>query len=234
VPAAGRFAVGAVQVSVIPLVAPTSRRPRPGPHVGDVMNYTSGPPASQGGTGACRAPRRRRQPRPGGILFLFDINPGAATSTLSAHRCITPRSALRRRVDPFATPWCSWTSGSRRDAGAHRAPRRHTSHMVPRSSTAAGPPEEVRGATHSSLRHMIHAAAPADRREAADDRLVGPVIDEYYAASEGAARGPTASGWQTRHSRQAWPISEIASSTMRDRRFEASGEIGTCTWPCRR
>jgi long-chain acyl-CoA synthetase len=74
-------------------------------------------------------------------------------------------------------------------------------------------PEEVRARYDvSSLRHMIHAAAPCPpdvKRQMIE--WWGPVIDEYYAASEGGGTYVLASEWLERPGTvgRAWPFSEI-------------------------
>jgi long-chain acyl-CoA synthetase len=107
-----------------------------------------------------------------------------------------------------------------------------TSHMVPTQfHRLLALPEEVRGRyDHSSLRHMIHAAAPCpiDVKQ----RMIGwwgPVIDEYYAASEGGGTVVTTAEWLAKPGTvgKPWPISEIAIFDDEGSRFEASGEIGT-------
>ena len=65
----------------------------------------------------------------------------------------------------------------------------------------------------SSLRHMIHAAAPCpvDTKRAMIDWW-GPAIDEYYAASEGGGTLVTTDEWLKKPGTvgKPWPISEIA------------------------
>jgi len=77
---------------------------------------------------------------------------------------------------------------------------------------------------------MIHAAAPCpiDVKQ----RMIGwwgPVIDEYYAASEGGGTVVTTAEWLAKPGTvgKPWPISEIAIFDDEGSRFEASGEIGT-------
>jgi long-chain acyl-CoA synthetase len=65
----------------------------------------------------------------------------------------------------------------------------------------------------SSLRHMIHAAAPCpvDTKHAMIEWW-GPVIDEYYAASEGGGTIVNTEEWLKKPGTvgRPWPISEIA------------------------
>ena len=91
-------------------------------------------------------------------------------------------------------------------------------------------PEEQRQSYDlSSMRHMIHAAAPCpiDVKR----RMIewwGPVVDEYYAASEGGGTVVGSEDWLKRPGTvgKAWPISEV---TILDEAGNpvADGEIGT-------
>jgi long-chain acyl-CoA synthetase len=91
-------------------------------------------------------------------------------------------------------------------------------------------PDEVR-ARHdlSSLRHVIHSAAPCPvdvKRRMLD--WWGPVIQEYYAASEGGGTLATAADWLARPGTvgKAWPFSRLR--VVRDDGAEcAAGEVGT-------
>jgi long-chain acyl-CoA synthetase len=89
-----------------------------------------------------------------------------------------------------------------------------TSHMVPTQfRRLLALPDEVRAAADvSSLRHVIHAAAPCpieDKR-----RMLawwGPVIYEYYAATEGGGTLVTPQEWLERPGTvgRAWPNSDV-------------------------
>ena len=90
-----------------------------------------------------------------------------------------------------------------------------TSHMVPTQfHRLLALPEETRNRYDmSSLRHMIHAAAPCPVD--VKYKMIewwGNAIDEYYAASEGGGTLVTAEEWLTKPGTvgKAWPISEIA------------------------
>jgi long-chain acyl-CoA synthetase len=89
----------------------------------------------------------------------------------------------------------------------------HT-HMVPTQfRRLLALPEPVRGRYDtSSLRAAIHGAAPCPqevKRQMLD--WWGPVVIEYYAASEGGGTGITAQEWLARPGSvgQAWPGSEV-------------------------
>ncbi len=105
------------------------------------------------------------------------------------------------------------------------------SHMVPTQfHRLLALPEEVKSRYDvSSLRHMIHAAAPCpvDIKR----RMIewwGPVIDEYYAASEGGGTIVFTDEWLDKPGTvgKAWPISEVV--ILDDAGNELPpGEIGT-------
>ncbi len=89
-----------------------------------------------------------------------------------------------------------------------------TSHMVPTQFVRLLQlHDDVREkADVSSLRHMVHSAAPCPPD--VKRRMLewwGPVIDEYYAASEGGGTLATAEQWMKKPGTvgTAWPISEI-------------------------
>src|SRR6266704_32164 len=89
----------------------------------------------------------------------------------------------------------------------------HT-HMVPTQfRRLLALPEPVRGRYDtSSLRAAIHSAAPCPqdvKRRMLD--WWGPVVTEYYAASEGGGTGITAAEWLARPGSvgRAWPGSEV-------------------------
>ena len=92
-------------------------------------------------------------------------------------------------------------------------------------------PDEVRARYDLfSLRHMIHAAAPCPVD--VKHKMIawwGPVIDEYYAASEGGGTLVTTAEWLEKPGTvgKAWPISEIAIFDDAGTRIEEPGVIGT-------
>jgi long-chain acyl-CoA synthetase len=104
-------------------------------------------------------------------------------------------------------------------------------HMVPTQfrRLLALPESVKRGADLSSLRHVIHSAAPCPvdvkRRMLA---WWGNVIFEYYAASEGGGTLATPEQWLAHPGTvgKAWPISRLR--VVRDDGAEcAPGEVGT-------
>jgi long-chain acyl-CoA synthetase len=106
-----------------------------------------------------------------------------------------------------------------------------TSHMVPTQfNRLLALPEEVKKkADVSSLRHMIHSAAPCPVE--VKKRMLawwGDVIYEYYAASEGGGTTATPQDWRNKPGTvgKAWPISVI--KIARDDGSEAApNEVGT-------
>ena len=106
-----------------------------------------------------------------------------------------------------------------------------SSHMVPTQfRRLLALPDEVRArADVSSLRHVIHSAAPCpvDVKRAMLSWW-GPVISEYYAASEGGGTLATPEDWLAHPGTvgKAWPISKLR--VARDDGEEcAPGEVGT-------
>ncbi|MHB8437977.1 MAG: acyl-CoA synthetase [Acidimicrobiales bacterium] len=105
------------------------------------------------------------------------------------------------------------------------------SHMVPTQfHRLLALPDDVRNNYDlSSLRHMIHAAAPCpvDTKHKMIDWW-GPVIDEYYAASEGGGTIVNTEEWLKKPGTvgRPWPISEIAIFDDGEDRLPA-GQIGT-------
>lgn len=106
------------------------------------------------------------------------------------------------------------------------------SHMVPTQfQRLLALPTDVR-ARHdvSSLRHMVHAAAPCSID--VKNRMIewwGLVIDEYYAASEGGGSYVTAAEWLERPGTvgRAWPNTELAIYDDNGVRLTEPNQIGT-------
>src|SRR5206468_8945106 len=105
------------------------------------------------------------------------------------------------------------------------------SHMVPTMfHRLLALPDDVKAKYDlSSLRHMVHAAAPCpiDVKR----RMIewwGPVIDEYYAASEGGGTMVLPEEWLKKPGTvgKAWPISEVAILDDEGKELPAN-EIGT-------
>ena len=107
-----------------------------------------------------------------------------------------------------------------------------SSHMVPTQfHRLLALPEDVRARYDvSSLRHMIHAAAPCPPD--VKRRMIewwGNTVDEYYAASEGGGTIVFADEWLKKPGTvgQPWPISEIAIFDDDGNRLTEPHQIGT-------
>jgi long-chain acyl-CoA synthetase len=106
------------------------------------------------------------------------------------------------------------------------------SHMVPTQfqRLLALPAEARERHDLSSLRHMIHAAAPCPvdtKRRMLD--WWGPVIDEYYGSTEGGGTLATARDWLRRPGTvgKAWPDSEVAIFDAEGHRIDEPNTVGT-------
>ncbi|WP_031465302.1 acyl-CoA synthetase [Sciscionella sediminilitoris] len=111
---------------------------------------------------------------------------------------------------------------------AHRVTH---SHMVPTQfHRLLALPKEVRDRYDvSSLRAMIHGAAPCpDETKRAMLDWWGPVVIEYYAATEGGGTLITSPEWLRKPGSvgKAWPYSEVAIFDEEGNRL-AAGETGT-------
>jgi long-chain acyl-CoA synthetase len=219
-PAAGRFAVGAVP-GFRPLSALTAGQSSRLPDdraAGQVMNYTSGT------TGKPKGVRRPLVPYdPDTVcsmfamfLGMFGIQPHADNVHLCGsplyHTAVLVFAGSSLHFGHTVVLMDKWTPELCLEAiDRHRVT---TSHMVPTQfhRLLALPDAVKQRYDHSSLRHMVHAAAPCPievkRRMLA---WWGPVIYEYYAASEGGGTLVTPEEWLAHPGTvgRAWPSSEI-------------------------
>ena len=204
-------------------------------HAGAPMTYTSGT------TGRPKGVRRPLPPadpetiaeRNAMFLMLFGITP----KDDGVHLCVSP--LYHTAVLNFCTNHLhfghtvvlmdKWTPEGTLDAIARH--RVTTSHMVPTQfRRLLALPADVRArADVSSLRHVIHSAAPCPvdvKRQMI--AWWGDVIYEYYAASEGGGTLATPQEWRAHPGTvgKAWPISQL--KIVRDDGADAApGEVGT-------
>jgi len=219
-PEAARYAVGRVP-GFRPLAALSEGQPESLPadrSAGQVMNYTSGT------TGRPKGVRRPLAPfDPDAVcsmyamfLGMFGIQPHADNVHLCGsplyHTAVLVFAGSSLHLGHTVVLMDKWTPELcleliQRD-------RVTTSHMVPTQfHRLLALPEAVRARYDvSSLRHMVHAAAPCPidvKRRMLD--WWGPVIYEYYAASEGGGTLVTPEEWLRFPGTvgRAWPSSEI-------------------------
>jgi long-chain acyl-CoA synthetase len=196
---------------------PESQPPRRA--AGMVMNYTSGT------TGRPKGIRRSLagiSPEDaglgfGGILMLFGINPRDDNVHLVGsplyHTAVLVFSGAALSFGHTVVLMDKWTAeGMLERIQKHRVTH---SHLVPTQfrRMLVLPEEHRRSYDLSSMRHMIHAAAPCPVE--VKRRMIewwGPVVDEYYAASEGGGTIVTSAEWLTKPGTvgKKWPISEVA------------------------
>ena len=219
-PAAGCFAVGDI-AGFQPYAALSEGMPTTAPEdrvAGQVMNYTSGT------TGRPKGVRRTLMPfdpdTVGSMFAMFLSMFGIAPEDGGVHQVGSP--LYHTAVLVFAA--CSlhfghtlsimdkWTPEDQ--LKAIQRDKVTTTHMVPTQfHRLLALPEDVRAKYDvSSLRHVVHAAAPCpvDVKR----RMItwwGPTIFEYYAASEGGGTLVTPSEWLERPGTvgKAWAGSEI-------------------------
>ncbi len=236
-PAAARFAVGTIPGfrPYEDLMAGQPDTMPPDRVAGQVMNYTSGT------TGRPKGVRRPLAPYDpdivgqtiGMFLMMFGVQPLDGNVHLVGsplyHTAVLMFAGSSMHFGHGVVLMDKWTPES--SLAVMERDRVTTSHMVPTQfHRLLALPEDVKAKYDlSSLRHIIHAAAPCpiDVKRA---MLAwwGPVIYEYYAASEGGGSLVTPSEWLEKPGTvgRAWPSSEIRILDDEGKDVP-TGEIGT-------
>ena len=238
VPAPGRLAVGAVPV----LLLRTARRGPPpvGPPgagtPGDRLQYPSGTTGRPKGIQRPLpdVPPERAALGLGALLLLFglaprDDNVHLVTSPLY-HAAPIRFCGAALHLGHTVVLMDKWLPEATLElVERHRVT---STHMVPTQfHRLLALPEDVRHRYDlSSLRHVLHAAAPCPVE--IKRRMIewwGPVIDEYYAASEGGGTLVMAEDWLRKPGTvgRAWPLSEVAIFDDVGNRIEEPGVVGT-------
>jgi long-chain acyl-CoA synthetase len=236
--ASGRLAVGEVpgfaSYGEIRDAQPTT--PPEDRTIGDVMNYTSGTTGNPKGIYRKLMGITPEQAALGlsGLLFLFDVQPQDDNVHIIGsplyHTAVLRFGSASLHLGHTIVLMDKWLPEDMLRLIEQR--RVTTSHMVPTQfHRLLALPEDVRTSYDvTSLRHMIHAAAPCPVD--VKHKMIawwGNAVDEYYAASEGGGTLVTAEEWLQKPGTvgKPWPISEIAIFDDEDRRIDEPGVIGT-------
>jgi long-chain acyl-CoA synthetase len=204
--------------------------------IGDVMNYTSGTTGNPKGIYRKLMGVTPEQAALGlsGLLFLFGIQPQDDNVHIIGsplyHTAVLRFGSASLHLGHTVVLMDKWSPEEMLRLIEER--RVTTSHMVPTQfHRLLALPEDVRGKYDvSSLRHMIHAAAPCPIP--VKEQMIawwGNAVDEYYAASEGGGTIVTAEEWLQKPGTvgKPWPISEIAIFDDEGNRMDEPGVIGT-------
>jgi long-chain acyl-CoA synthetase len=233
------FSVGGEITGFRPLSALAEGQPSALPSdrtTGLVMNYTSGTTGRPKGI-------RRALPGAGpdqlagtfgGMLLMFGLQPRDDNVHIVGsplyHTAVLVFGGGAMHIGHTVVLMDKWTP-----EGMLELIERHgvtSSHMVPTQfHRLLALPDDVRSRYDvSSLRHMVHAAAPCppDIKR----RMIewwGPVIDEYYAASEGGGTTVFAKEWLEKPGTvgKPWSISEVAIFDDLGNRLTEPHQIGT-------
>jgi long-chain acyl-CoA synthetase len=237
-PEPGRWAVGDVK-GFASYAAVRDAQPTTLPEdrtIGDVMNYTSGTTGNPKGIFRKLQGVTPEQAALGlsGILFLFSVQPQDDNVHIIGsplyHTAVLRFGSASLHLGHTVVLMDKWSPEEMlRLIEQHRVT---TSHMVPTQfHRLLALPQEVRDKYDvSSLRHMIHAAAPCPID--VKHKMIawwGNAVDEYYAASEGGGTLVTAEEWLAKPGTvgKAWPISEIAIFDDDDNRITEPNVVGT-------
>jgi long-chain acyl-CoA synthetase len=221
IPAAGRLAVGGDVAGFRPYGELKDGQPETLPAdraTGDIMNYTAG---TTGRPKGVRRPTPQVDPDTnaelnGLFLVLFGIQPHDGNVHLVVsplyHTAVLRFASSSLHMGHTVVLMDRWTpEETLRLIERYRVT---TSHMVPTQfhRLLALPEEVKRRYDLSSLRCMIHSAAPCPIET--KRRMLewwGPVIYEYYAATEGGGTLVTPQEWLERPGTvgRPWPISEV-------------------------
>jgi long-chain acyl-CoA synthetase len=204
--------------------------------VGDVMNYTSGTTGNPKGIYRKLLGVSPEQAALGlsGLLFLFNIQPQDDNVHIIGsplyHTAVLRFGSASLHLGHTLVVMDKWLPEDMLRLIEER--RVTTSHMVPTQfHRLLALPEDVRSKYDmSSLRHMIHAAAPCP--VPIKEQMIawwGNAVDEYYAASEGGGTLVTAEEWMQKKGTvgRPWPISEIAVFDDEGNQIAEPGIIGT-------
>jgi long-chain acyl-CoA synthetase len=204
--------------------------------IGDTMNYTSGTTGNPKGVFRPLSGLSPEEAALGlsGILFLFGIQPQDDNVHIVGsplyHTAVLRFSGASIHLGHTVVLMDKWVPEEMLQLIEKY--RVTTSHMVPTQfHRLLALPEETRAKYDvSSLRHMIHAAAPCpvDVKHKMIDWW-GDAIDEYYAASEGGGTLVTAKEWLGKPGTvgKPWPISEVAIFDDEGTKVEEPNVIGT-------
>jgi long-chain acyl-CoA synthetase len=199
---------------------------------GGVMTYTSGT------TGQPKGVRRPLPPAPpepvasayAMFLLMYGMTPGQGVHLVVSplyHTAVMYFATSALHLGHQVVIMDKWTPGGM--LAAIETHKVTSSHMVPTQFVRLLDYEERHSFDVSSLKHMIHSAAPCPVpiKHAMLDWW-GPVVYEYYAASEGGGTMVTPKEWLERPGTvgKAWQTAEIAIFDDEGERSPAN-EVGT-------